>query len=887
MANIQVKIKLNDTQKEGSLSQILIGNVLDWSNASGSGMPTAKNDGMRLLSWATGNLKFDESGALINSDGENGNGVLEHSYRGYVFGATDEEGNYTVLFDVRGTDITDLVFYGDILAGQYPIEGYINNDPDQKIYSNDPIWAITFDTPAHLKYVTFTKWKRANYNACITYVATLNGELVLDKSWLQSIESVSQSTGQGNELAYGLIANTASFSFIDRKSELSDFIDDGFIDNSNMPMSIWANGKQIQNHISTDSEYMTGSNEFQVEASNEVEQWQKKSISAYNHIESFRRLSEIMSNAIGAIGYLDSYIENWTKYYFPERFQDLLQGVEVRTGAGWEIIGTSVSVTPGQEYTITINYHGDECTPIEGYDGIRLQVLPYIPSTDGDWSNNEIAGKTLTPAGTTNVGGDVIYIHSHDTLSFTPNTDKVYIVLNFGYIADGQTVNFYATDIHMNGVSSQEIMGKTIKIPGVVVESVSTVEQLLYRYEIRGKVCVENRNAYDVIDSICKATQLYAFIDDNDKLSIISARPRAMGSEIDNAIIIPARNQKTRLVSSKILKNKYDGIKASLYTLEASQTGIYTSDTIVCCKETEPTEETGEHPAPTFVATQSGVNDPAYDVSGGIYDTHYWLQFKGSVDTSTLSSSLDVEYPSIQINARMVDYQYDVNNQTYTLQEGSERQETIDLIWRMDGLIDGAYTSTGAQNYEYIFNKSVDGDTLNIEAQIHWRNDIGSALTQRYYTLSYIMDFTFTVLCNQFSANSSEVEDTGNNLAEIPDSKFLLSNVVNMLDLLDRSPLVDTLRENILSDYENGIATGTITVICGDYYNVKGERAKTWANGEIIQVGDVVRIDKDNGSTPLMPYADGTPRLWRVTGRTFRYAGVPVVDLELQEINQS
>ena len=77
--------------------------------------------------------------------------------------------------------------------------------------------------------------------------------------------------------------------------------------------------------------------------------------------------------------------------------------------------------------------------------------------------------------------------------------------------------------------------------------------------------------------------------------------------------------------------------------------------------------------------------------------------------------------------------------------------------------------------------------------------------------------------------------------------------------------------------------TAQITTICKDIYDVNGNLAKVWSNGEILQVGDIVRVDKDNNGNSRWNNADGSAMYWKITGRKFRYAGVPLIDLELQE----
>ena len=121
----------------------------------------------------------------------------------------------------------------------------------------------------------------------------------------------------------------------------------------------------------------------------------------------------------------------------------------------------------------------------------------------------------------------------------------------------------------------------------------------------------------------------------------------------------------------------------------------------------------------------------------------------------------------------------------------------------------------------------------------------------------------------------------GNNILSINGNEMLQTET----RLLDGwKTLSEQISQNITSDYANGISTCRVTVSCNDYKDEYGVVRKEWAKGEIFQVGDIVRLDKDNNGTPAMTYKDGTTMLWKVTGRTFRHEGVPLIDLELQEI---
>mgnify|MGYP000772309364 FL=1 len=83
-------------------------------------------------------------------------------------------------------------------------------------------------------------------------------------------------------------------------------------------------------------------------------------------------------------------------------------------------------------------------------------------------------------------------------------------------------------------------------------------------------------------------------------------------------------------------------------------------------------------------------------------------------------------------------------------------------------------------------------------------------------------------------------------------------------ELMQYSDNATSIRKNILADYEDGVQTGTQELFCG---------IGDWEHGEIMQPYDVVRIEGEDG-------------YWRVTGRTFKYAGAPTLSLELQKLHE-
>jgi uncharacterized repeat protein (TIGR02543 family) len=90
-----------------------------------------------------------------------------------------------------------------------------------------------------------------------------------------------------------------------------------------------------------------------------------------------------------------------------------------------------------------------------------------------------------------------------------------------------------------------------------------------------------------------------------------------------------------------------------------------------------------------------------------------------------------------------------------------------------------------------------------------------------------------------------------------------------------------------VDDYCNGIRSARVTIPCLDYYDIKGNKVKDWSKGEVIKVGDIVRIDKDNFGNSAVKRKDDSVVYFKVVGRTFKSEGVPLIDLELMEITNN
>lgn len=119
-----------------------------------------------------------------------------------------------------------------------------------------------------------------------------------------------------------------------------------------------------------------------------------------------------------------------------------------------------------------------------------------------------------------------------------------------------------------------------------------------------------------------------------------------------------------------------------------------------------------------------------------------------------------------------------------------------------------------------------------------------------------------------------------------------MKNVVSirnneLMDNLEISgyPLKDMIKSNITSDYNNGIKFCELKVFPSDLNYIAGGQAKNWANGDILNIGDVIQILDKNGENILYYDNDSKtkPYYFMVIDARTIYEGQLLVELKLME----
>lgn len=93
---------------------------------------------------------------------------------------------------------------------------------------------------------------------------------VYNKAWIKSIESTTQSTANPSTIEYGILANTGRLEMKDLDGSIRADIESGVLPVSNIPIYVSVNGKEVQRHITNDSDYSEKDNVLSLPLTNKI-----------------------------------------------------------------------------------------------------------------------------------------------------------------------------------------------------------------------------------------------------------------------------------------------------------------------------------------------------------------------------------------------------------------------------------------------------------------------------------------------------------------------------------------------------------------------------------------------------------------------------------------
>lgn len=182
-----------------------------------------KNDGYNCI--VMGNYVGTKHGKLIND---------RIGYQGFIWGLTNSIGELeTSLKLVSNTpqgQIGSITIMFDKNANQFATEYYINK---KKYINDDNELTILFNEPKYEQEIKFTKWNRAGYSACITFIGITLNSVIIDGVNVNDFELLNQSKPYQPEPFFGYVSSKGSFNFVDKSGEFIDYANDGILKRKN------------------------------------------------------------------------------------------------------------------------------------------------------------------------------------------------------------------------------------------------------------------------------------------------------------------------------------------------------------------------------------------------------------------------------------------------------------------------------------------------------------------------------------------------------------------------------------------------------------------------------------------------------------------------------
>lgn len=274
--------------------------------------------------------------------------------------------------------------------------------------------------------------------------------------------------------------------------------------------------------------------------------------------------------------------------------------------------------------------------------------------------------------------------------------------------------------------------------------------------------------------------------------------------------------------------------------------------------------------------------------NGNMVSTDYWtgastppqgniLSASGNVLTSAIGT---MPYNMIQIRNPDIKYLIKEGDKIYStfkykVTSGTNTTPTLDIGFYSAGLPVKIYVSGAFSNYDNWVTVSQIDESGVLQYEFNF--------LVMYADSGLGTPTTATVQLKQCGiANLTRLYGAGNepDLAEC-------QSIYDEIWLEDRQDelMYDKVKEFILSDYANGVMSANQKdLACLDVYDISGNRVYDFSKGDIIKVGDVVRIDRDNDGNSISYKQNGEPRYWRVVGRQVSKVGVPKIALSLREI---
>ena len=448
----------------------------------------------------------------------------------------------------------------------------------------------------------------------------------------------------------------------------------------------------------------------------------------------------------------------------------------------------------------------------------------------------------------------------------------------------------------------------------------TSIKDYLVASYIQYPVIEPNQTYRNIIDDFCNMLQLQMYIDEQDNIKFVSARPIIPDGE-NVVAFIPSRHIYSDIVESIVLKNKYDAVELNAYNVvDKLEKDTYLSQETASV-DSYTYESSGF--ASAFDAKYGvGAKIEAFYSVGEVYipkSTNNNLSQLISVNTygeqdadgyymvSAVNGELPFTPKYKRINGKIVSeeqFLQDIKGPSYDDSESvfatTRYYESGNVVFEDDtgSITIGKLPSTaypiensermGASITDTSYMKAKDlGDMYHVKFKILSKVYMYELQTYHYENIKtiskvYLLEASSvdiqlygtkrTITFENIISNYQDIESS-NNPVTIPSSKLLQTD--NTLYKVDK--ISDYIKKTILEDYKNGVPDISLEVACSNFYDYEGNVVIDWSKGQIIPVGQIIAIDGYYNK-------DSTPVLWRVLKRELVYENAPMLKIHAQRV---
>lgn len=445
------------------------------------------------------------------------------------------------------------------------------------------------------------------------------------------------------------------------------------------------------------------------------------------------------------------------------------------------------------------------------------------------------------------------------------------------------------TQSQIETATSTQIVYTNIDNDGNKINDIGSVKDYLNKIKIEYPSIEYGKTYRQVIDEICIVAQLRCFIDDEDNLKFVSARP--LVSELDTPIEIPSSVILDDITGDLFIKNKYDGIEISETAVNDNvdiETTLYTWKS-----NDEPFTSNTTSDSDEKTTSVSGVSIYSYvKVTATYYTGTIKLKKKSDDNLEQILSVLD----GVDLNGNPR-IKYNVN---YTHKTGGVNVASTGEQFFIIPNYTSSYEGSGSlATYSSISTAVGSTISASVNDETNLKTiKITSDDDYYYATFKVLVGYTkingsysqtpyqLSGSSESFEPKSVEVSVYGNKRTiTFTNSSASTDNIsqaktvatVQSSSLLQdkttfdgKAKMSEIIKHNIRSDYAEGTRSLSLKTVCYDLYNSYGVKAVDFKNGEVLQNGNLVYLKGDNS------------KIYSIYSRDFIYDGSPEVALMVE-----